>query len=128
MADMAFLSSCLAINGHRIQFMTTEATTPTTIAPPRPAVMIRGEWCPSSVMRASDVTMKDRQPTRPDLYAAISRLSHAKFVLGGFSNSYRMVTLGESIEHRQQEEQGKNRHHIGIAVSRSKSRAAPDRT
>jgi hypothetical protein len=70
MADTAFRSSCLATKGQRIQLITTAAMTPTTKARPRLMVIVTGE--PPSVIRVSDVTVKDRHPTSPDLYPIVS--------------------------------------------------------
>jgi hypothetical protein len=66
-AETAFRSSCLATKGHHIQLMTTAATTPTTNAVPRLMVVVTGVV--PSVTKLSEVTVKERHPTSPDLCA-----------------------------------------------------------
>lgn len=50
--------------------MTMAATTPTAKDAPRLAVTTTGE--PLSDISVSEVTVKDRHPTRPDLYTTVS--------------------------------------------------------
>lgn len=44
-----------------------DATTPTTIVTPWVAATVAGEGLPSAVTSARDTTVKEMQPTRPDL-------------------------------------------------------------
>jgi hypothetical protein len=70
MAEHALRSSCLATNGQITKLMITAATTPTTNAMPRLMVIVTGD--PPSVIKVSEVTVKDRHPTSPDLCSVVS--------------------------------------------------------
>lgn len=68
MEEMACLSSCLATNGHRTQLTTTGAVTPTKKAMPFSTARSDGEVPPPLAWSPSEMTVKDKHPTRPDRY------------------------------------------------------------
>lgn len=66
MADRAFRSSCLAMNGQRIQLMTTALTVPTRKARPRVTAINAVAEVFSTVTSDSEITVKEMHPAIPE--------------------------------------------------------------
>lgn len=123
MAETALRSSCLATKGHKIQLMTTAATTPTTNARPWLIAMVTGDS--PSVINLSEVTVNDRHPTSPDLCYVVS---HGPCQMDSAGLTYRVRALSEAIEHRKKVDRRKRTHHIRTALSGGITGSCPDST
>jgi hypothetical protein len=77
-----------------------------------------------SVIRVSEVTVKARHPTSPDLCFSVSRGPGGEIP----SPSYRMRALREPIQHRQEVDGSKHPHYIRAPLPCGVPSSSPDCT
>jgi hypothetical protein len=66
MADMALRSSWRETKGHRNQLITTALTVPTRKVMPWATVRMAGDWVPTPLLRAREMTVKEMDPAIPE--------------------------------------------------------------
>lgn len=118
--DKANLSSCLATKGQRTQFTTMGTTVPTRKDIPVYTATRAVALSPSYLM-LRDMTVKDRQPMRPDRWGYVS----AEDRHDRQECKYRMRALDVPVEHRDHEDGSKNSQDKWISVASCVGSASP---